>query len=55
MHGRHYGVVIGTEHESGKAAAARAYFAFLNDLANGFRTMTLPFGGGFELSVRCSG
>jgi predicted O-methyltransferase YrrM len=29
------------------------YFAFLNDPANGFRTMTLPFGGGFELSVRC--
>ena len=29
------------------------YFAFLNDPANGFRTMTLPFDGGFELSVRC--
>jgi predicted O-methyltransferase YrrM len=31
------------------------YFAFLEDPANGFRTMTLPFGGGLELSVRCSG
>jgi predicted O-methyltransferase YrrM len=29
------------------------YFALLADPANGFRTMTLPFGGGFELSVRC--
>jgi predicted O-methyltransferase YrrM len=27
------------------------YFAFLK--ANGFRTMTLPFDGGLELSVRC--
>jgi predicted O-methyltransferase YrrM len=27
------------------------YFAFLS--ANGFRTMTLPFDGGLELSVRC--
>ncbi len=29
------------------------YFAFINDPANGFRTMTLPFEGGLELSVRC--
>ncbi|MGA3000477.1 MAG: class I SAM-dependent methyltransferase [Acetobacteraceae bacterium] len=29
------------------------YFAFLGDPANGFRTMTLPFDGGLELSVRC--
>jgi predicted O-methyltransferase YrrM len=29
------------------------YFAFLADPANGFRTMTLPFAGGLELSVRC--
>jgi predicted O-methyltransferase YrrM len=29
------------------------YFAFLLDPANGFRTMTLPFDGGLELSVRC--
>jgi predicted O-methyltransferase YrrM len=28
------------------------YFAFLNDPANGFRTMTLPFEGGLEFSVR---
>ena len=29
------------------------YFAFLVDPANGFRTMTLPFEGGLEISVRC--
>ena len=29
------------------------YFAFLNDPATGFRTVTLPFDGGLELSVRC--
>ena len=29
------------------------YFAFIDDPANGFRTMTLPFSGGLELSVRC--
>jgi predicted O-methyltransferase YrrM len=28
------------------------YFAFLNDPANGFQTMTLPFDGGLEMSVR---
>lgn len=31
----------------------RAYFEFINDPANGFRTQTLPFDGGLELSVRC--
>jgi predicted O-methyltransferase YrrM len=29
------------------------YFAFIKNPANGFRTMTLPFDGGLELSVRC--
>jgi predicted O-methyltransferase YrrM len=27
------------------------YFAFINDPAQGFRTMTLPFSGGLEMSV----
>jgi len=31
----------------------RAYFDFLADPSNGFRTQTLPFEGGLELSVRC--
>jgi predicted O-methyltransferase YrrM len=34
-------------------AAYADYFAFLEDPANGFSTMTLPFSGGLELSVRC--
>lgn len=29
------------------------YFAFLDNPINRFRTMTLPFDGGLELSVRC--
>ena len=28
------------------------YFAYINDPAQGFRTMTLPFSGGLEMSVR---
>jgi predicted O-methyltransferase YrrM len=33
-------------------AAYADYFAFINDPAQGFRTMTLPFSGGLEMSVR---
>ncbi|MEI9988576.1 MAG: class I SAM-dependent methyltransferase [Rhizomicrobium sp.] len=29
------------------------YFSYINDPANGFRTMTLPFAGGLEMSVHC--
>ena len=29
------------------------YFAFVNDPPNKFRTMTLPFEGGLEFTVRC--
>jgi predicted O-methyltransferase YrrM len=32
--------------------AYRDYFDFLNDPANGFATMTIPFAGGLELSVK---
>jgi predicted O-methyltransferase YrrM len=32
--------------------AYRDYFAFVHDPANGFRTMTLPFEGGLEFTVR---
>jgi len=28
------------------------YFAFVNDPANGFRTLTLPYEGGLELTVK---
>jgi predicted O-methyltransferase YrrM len=30
------------------------YFEFINDPANGLRTMTLPFEGGLEFTVRCT-
>lgn len=30
----------------------QAYFEFINDPANGFRTQTLPFEGGFEFTVK---
>ena len=30
------------------------FFAFINDPANGLRTMTLPFEGGFEFTVKVS-
>jgi predicted O-methyltransferase YrrM len=33
-------------------AAYADYFAFINDPAQRFRTMTLPFSGGLEMSVR---
>jgi predicted O-methyltransferase YrrM len=32
--------------------AYKDYFAFVRDPANGFSTMTLPFSGGLEMSVR---
>lgn len=34
--------------------AYRAYFEFVDDPRNGLRTMTLPFEGGLEFTVRAS-
>jgi len=31
----------------------RAYFEFIGDPANGLRTLTVPFGGGLEMTVKC--
>jgi predicted O-methyltransferase YrrM len=36
-------------------AAYADYFAFINDPAQGFQTMTLPFSDGLEMSVRTAG
>ncbi|MBS0220772.1 MAG: DUF1442 domain-containing protein [Proteobacteria bacterium] len=47
---RHGAIVVCDNTESYRSAYAD-YFAFINDPANGFRTMTLPFRGGLELSV----
>ena len=46
------GAVICADGTIGAAPAYPRYFAFLNDPANNFRTMTLPFGGGFEFTVK---
>ena len=50
-HLRQGGIIICDNTQSYRADYAD-YFAFLNDPANGFRTMTLPFEGGLEFSVR---
>ena len=50
-HLRPNAVVICDNTERGRLAYAD-YFAFINDPAQRFRTMTLPFNGGLEMSVR---
>jgi predicted O-methyltransferase YrrM len=47
------GAVVVCDNTQTRRADYADYFAFLNDPANGFKTMTLPFSGGLELSVRC--
>jgi predicted O-methyltransferase YrrM len=47
------GAVVICDNTQQHRSAYAEYFAFLEDPANGFRTMTLPFDGGLELSVRC--
>jgi predicted O-methyltransferase YrrM len=47
------GAIVVCDNTKEHRSAYAEYFAFLEDPANGFRTMTLPFGGGLELSVRC--
>ena len=48
------GAVICADNTAGERSreSYKDYFALLEDPANGFRTMTLPFGGGFELTVK---
>lgn len=48
------GAIVVCDNTQQHREAYADYFAFLEDPANGFRTMTLPFQGGLELSVRCS-
>jgi predicted O-methyltransferase YrrM len=47
------GAIVVCDNTEQYRTAYADYFAFLNDPANGFRTMTLPFDGGLEMSVRC--
>ena len=46
------GAIVACDNTTTHADAYRDYFEFLNDPKNRFRTMTVPFEGGFELTVR---
>lgn len=46
------GAIVVCDNTSVDANEYVDYFAFVNDPKNRFRTMTVPFTGGFELSVR---
>lgn len=47
------GAVVICDNTTQFAEAYRDYFDFLNDPTNGLRTITLPFEGGLEFTVRC--
>ncbi len=46
------GAIVVTDNTATDADEYRDYFEFVNDPRNRFRTMTVPFEGGFELTVR---
>ncbi len=46
------GAIVACDNTAVDANEYRAYFEFVNDPRNRFRTMTVPFQGGFELTVR---
>ena len=46
------GAIVVCDNTTVDAAEYRNYFKYLHDPENRFRTMTVPFEGGFELSVR---
>jgi predicted O-methyltransferase YrrM len=46
------GAIVVCDNTQAQRGDYAAYFDYLEDPANGFRTMTLPFAGGLELSVR---
>ncbi len=45
------GAIVACDNTSESADEYREYFKFVNDPVNRFRTMTVPFEGGFELTV----
>ena len=47
------GAIVVCDNTEQYRVAYADYFAFINDPAQQFRTMTLPFAGGLEMSVRC--
>jgi predicted O-methyltransferase YrrM len=46
------GAIVVCDNTTEDAVEYRDYFRFINDPRNRFRTMTVPFSGGFELTVR---
>jgi predicted O-methyltransferase YrrM len=46
------GAIVVCDNTTVDIAEYRGYFEFVNDPKNRFRTMTVPFAGGFELTVR---
>ena len=48
----HTGSMVVCDNTKSYRKAYTDYFDFLNDSANGFLTMTLPYSGGLELSVK---
>lgn len=46
------GAIVGCDNTAIRPGYYRPYFDFIRDPANRFATMTLPFDGGFELTVR---
>jgi len=46
------GAIVACDNTTVAAAEYRDYFEFVNDPGNRLRTMTVPFQGGFELTVR---
>jgi|HubBroStandDraft_1064217.scaffolds.fasta_scaffold402568_2 predicted O-methyltransferase YrrM len=46
------GAVICADNTDNVRGPYGPYFAFVNDPANGLRTMTLPFDGGFEFTIK---
>jgi len=46
------GAIVACDNTAVDIAEYEEYFEFINDPRNRFRTMTVPFEGGFEISVR---
>jgi hypothetical protein len=46
------GAVVVCDNTAVDIGEYRDYFEFVNDPKNRFQTMTLPFSGGFEFTVR---
>jgi predicted O-methyltransferase YrrM len=48
------GAIVCADNTTSFRKPYRAYFEFVADPANGLRTLTLPFDGGFEMTVKCN-